>query len=449
MLSHFLLTSWAAPGHINPIVQLAEGLTKTSADVKITLALMMNENTCGKVSLPEAGDCIRLVTYDKIDMRSWIKDMEGCGKIIAEAFIAALPESSDWPPVTVVVHDIISPYGSLLASLLKVPYVPLLPSPVFTLAFFSSAGGSIEGLENVTKGQPSAAAFQPKPDNPMDQWVVTLMKEIPRALAGASCILANDVQELYSAACFKSLSNYCASHFSCELYCCGPLCHFRTEQKTGLADEVAAFLNKHEERSVVYVSLGTSWSIKNQDLVELAHALAMSDRPFLFAHRGLDRSADPFPEWAPPNPPANEPVDATGLPLNLHSQGKGLIVRWVDQLAVLRHPSVGAFLTHCGWNSLMECLSLSQGIPLLLLPIGGDQHPNARFMESISNGKILWNSKGTLSRTQVASIIETTLGNKDLSDAAQKTARSVQAAVETPTGSSHLNLQRFIDRFGA
>ena len=69
----------------------------------------------------------------------------------------------------------------------------------------------------------------------------------------------------------------------------------------------------------------------------------------------------------------------------LNSSGKGWIHNsWVDQHAVLQHPSVGWFLTHGGWNSVSE--SLVQGIPLILWPLQQtDQAINSALLSTRKN----------------------------------------------------------------
>uniref|UniRef100_A0AC34PUN0 Glucuronosyltransferase n=1 Tax=Panagrolaimus sp. JU765 TaxID=591449 RepID=A0AC34PUN0_9BILA len=78
------------------------------------------------------------------------------------------------------------------------------------------------------------------------------------------------------------------------------------------------------------------------------------------------------------------------------------IVDWVDQPALLSDPRLKLFITHGGYNSLLE--SVNHAKVLLLMPLFGDQWRNAQLAERNGFGKIfekksLLNASTVLART--------------------------------------------------
>ncbi|MBA0851307.1 hypothetical protein Goshw_017337 [Gossypium schwendimanii] len=122
------------------------------------------------------------------------------------------------------------------------------------------------------------------------------------------------------------------------------------------------WLNKREPSSVVYVSYGTVTVMSEKHLKEFAWGLANSKHPFLWIVR---------------------PDIVMGDSAILHEEfleeikDRGLITSWCNQYEVLSHPSVGVFLTHCGWNSTLE--AISGGVPLICWPFFADQQTNCRY----------------------------------------------------------------------
>ncbi|KAK1400521.1 Glycosyltransferase [Heracleum sosnowskyi] len=79
-----------------------------------------------------------------------------------------------------------------------------------------------------------------------------------------------------------------------------------------------------------------------------------------------------------------EASEEAKLPVDFMSKtpkGRCLIVNWCSQLQVLSHEAVGCFMSHCGWNSTLEALSL--GVPVVAMPQWTDQTTNAKFIVDV------------------------------------------------------------------
>ena len=123
-----------------------------------------------------------------------------------------------------------------------------------------------------------------------------------------------------------------------------------------------AWLNERSEESVVYVPFGSLAALIAEQMEELAWGLRSSNKHLLWVVRKSEENKLPkgFVE---------------------ETTEKGLVVSLCPQLQVLPHKSMGCFITHCGWNSTLEALSL--GVPMVAMAEWSDQNTNAKFVMDI------------------------------------------------------------------
>ena len=89
---------------------------------------------------------------------------------------------------------------------------------------------------------------------------------------------------------------------------------------------------------------------------------------------------------------------------------------FVPQQAVLSHPAVRIFISHCGMNSINEALYC--GKPILALPFFGDQYYNATRLVDLGVGLKLY--KEYLESTDVRRKVDSLLNNQSYSHAANR-----------------------------
>lgn len=155
-----------------------------------------------------------------------------------------------------------------------------------------------------------------------------------------------------------------------RLYLVGPISNAATFKDRSLVDlkssgdESLRWLDGRPPLSVVYICLGSLACLLPTQVEGLALALESSEQSFVWVvARGV---ADLIPPG-----------------FEARTKERGLVVNgWVPQLQILHHSAVGGFVTHCGWNSIIE--SITAGVPMAAWPqVPNDQFINARHLVDV------------------------------------------------------------------
>ncbi|KAL5578445.1 hypothetical protein UlMin_020144 [Ulmus minor] len=124
-----------------------------------------------------------------------------------------------------------------------------------------------------------------------------------------------------------------------------------------------SWLDGQKTRSVVYISCGTvDIALPESEIIALVEALEENKISFLWSIK------ESFKKLLP-----------DGFVERTSSYGK--VVSWAPQSLVLAHESIGAYMTHCGYNSMNE--GIVNCVPMICRPIWADNHINARMIESV------------------------------------------------------------------
>jgi hypothetical protein len=149
--------------------------------------------------------------------------------------------------------------------------------------------------------------------------------------------------------------------------CCAPSLDPRLVSNDD-ARRCMAWLDAKAPKSVVYVSFGSFGRMPPAQLMQLGMALVACRSPVLWLVKGADSLPDDVKDWL------RENTDADGV-----AGSKCLVVRgWAPQVAILAHPAIGGFVTHCGWGSIME--AVAAGVPMATWPFFAEQFINEQLI---------------------------------------------------------------------
>uniref|UniRef100_A0A0E0LW82 UDP-glycosyltransferases domain-containing protein n=1 Tax=Oryza punctata TaxID=4537 RepID=A0A0E0LW82_ORYPU len=275
--------------------------------------------------------------------------------------------SSHPDPPTVVVSDFFLGWAQLLADDLRVPRV----------AFYGVGAFTVAALEHFWNGslplEPSSpVVLDPLPGSPSFPYehvpsVVRsyvagdpdweLVREGFLLNSRAWCAVVNSFDEIEGE--FLEYLNRLFGHG--RVWAVGPVADSgcREEERSSEAEQLFSWLDTCPALSVVYVCFGSMYKPPPAQAAALGAALEASGARFVWAV-GADVAVQP-----------------EGL--EERTAGRGRVVRgWAPQMEILRHGAVGAFLTHCGWNSTLE--GVAAGVVLLAWPMKADQFIDARLV---------------------------------------------------------------------
>uniref|UniRef100_A0A0D9WPI4 Glycosyltransferase n=1 Tax=Leersia perrieri TaxID=77586 RepID=A0A0D9WPI4_9ORYZ len=203
-----------------------------------------------------------------------------------------------------------------------------------------------------------------------------------------------------------------------------------------------AWLRQQPARSVVYVAFGSRCAVSHDQLREIAAGLEASGCRFLWIVKTTVVDRDDHAGVR----------DVLGDGFMERVEGRGFVTKdWVDQEAVLRHPAVGLFLSHSGWNSVVE--AATAGVPLLAWPRLGDHRVAATVVASGGVGVWMegwsWDGEDWLvSGEEIGKKVKEMMADGAVRERAAKVGEKVAKAVAVG-GTSHMSMREFVAKLKA
>ncbi|KAL5703454.1 4-alpha-glucanotransferase [Ranunculus cassubicifolius] len=441
---HVLLLPFPAQGHINPILQFGKILVSKGFNITLATTVFLSKS----IPPQDFNFKIELIS-DGFDETGWNGSQTHTGKHLIATFketgsrtLAALIKKYEHlDPITCLVCDSILPWGLDVGK----------ESGLVTVSFFTQPCAASTVVYHVTQGnlripveEPTVClpclpelALQDLPTSlttvqPPESTALDLLLGQFSSVENADWLFFNSFDEMEGDA-----MNLLGELGRVRMI--GPtLLYLRLRDKRNEGEAVLnlfkpsdgnymKWLDGKEPGSVVYISFGSNTELGEEQMKELIMGIKQSNKNFLWVVREKEQSK--LPDGF-----AEEMAD------------KGLLVTWCSQFDVLAHKAIGCFLTHCGWNSTMEALSL--GVPMVAMPHLWDQPTTAKFIEDVwkSGIRVKKDDKGIVRGEEVESCIRKVMDSERgeiIRMNATRWGKLAKEAVEEG-GSSDFNLAEFV-----
>ena len=238
------------------------------------------------------------------------------------------------------------------------------------------------------------------------------------------------------------------------VYCIGPLIADAGEDESNdkARHGCLSWLDGQPRHSVVFLCFGSHGTFSPAQVKEIANGLEKSGKRFLWVVKNPPPSDDKSKQIA-----ATANVGLEGLmPEGFmeRTKDRGMVVQsWAPQVAVLNHPSVGGFVTHCGWNSVLE--AVVAGVPMVAWPLYAEQHINRAALVEVMKMAIGVEQRdedmfvsGDEVEKKVRELMENEGGGRQLRDRSRK-MREMAMEAWKDEGSSTTALAQLADAIGS
>ncbi|XP_052185360.1 UDP-glucosyltransferase 29-like [Diospyros lotus] len=365
-----LMTPWLAHGHVSPYLELAKKLAERnfivffcSTPINLT---SINKKLSGMSDNPKYSGSIHPVELhlpSSPELPPHHHTTKGLPArlmpALKQAFDAASPGFSALLRTLnpdVVVYDFSQKWVADSASSLNIPAVQFLTLSSSFVSFFlhlcenPGEGFPFPEIHDREYLQDKLKAFGPSGDPEMVRFVESLKKSSDLVLIKSS----REIEGKYM--------NYLSSLVDKKIQPVGMLVQDPMDQE-GNEEEIMDWLKNKEEASTVFVSFGSD------EKISVSEAL--------------------LPE---------------GFIKRVGERGK-IVPGWAPQAKILKHPSIGGFVSHCGWNSVLE--SISFAVPIVALPMHLDQPLNATLVEAIGVGlEVIRDRSGKINGEELGRVIK-------------------------------------------
>lgn len=454
---HVLMFPWLAHGHFSPYAELSIKLAERGINVSFLttpvnvpkmepLFFLTNQSSPGKVQvvelplpavegLPPGIEC----TADT-SPHQWILLLLAV-HLLEEPFETLLRRLAP----DVVVFDIVQSWTPRVAAKLSIPSVLFLTSGAASSSYMLSPANAEYGDEITAENLMTPPPGYPSSKISWRPFEAQLIFETyqsrsnifnTRGIDGVMrCV--EGCQGIAIKSCYEfegKFIDYFQRVTGKPVIPVGPLLQSNAVPRDS---ECLKWLGRQAASSVVFASFGSQCFLSNAQIQEVALGLEASGQPFIFVLplAGSARGSASLPE------DFGERIGDRGL----------VLTDWAPQKEILSHSSTGAFLTHCGWSSLMEGMSV--GLPFIALPTRQDQGLNARLIvhELKVGVEVARRSDGGAGREDICRAVRAVMAPEEGEDGKEVRQRASQMGdVFRKTildGESKGSQERYVDKF--